>query len=200
MNFLAHAYLSGENEKILVGNFIADFVKGRQQMSAFEQGVARGIELHRAIDEFTDTHPVVTESKKRLRPKYRHYAGVIVDVYYDHFLARRWADYHPLPLSVFAAQVYNRVQSHETILPQGVKYMLPYMISGNWLLNYSNIDGIGRALSGMARRTSYVSHMEQAVSDLREHYDLFMEEFRIFFPSLKVHAEKFLEAGDQALA
>lgn len=192
MNFLAHAYLSGGKKKILVGNFIGDFVKGRQQLLRYDTLIAKGIELHRQIDAFTDNHPVVTESKKRLRPKYRHYAGVIVDVYYDHFLANRWNDYHPQPLAVFAEDVYETIHAHNDILPEGVRYMMPYMVSGNWLLNYSRVEGIARALSGMSQRTTHGSKMEQAVHDLRESYDLFLDEFRTFFPMLKNHAEKFI--------
>jgi acyl carrier protein phosphodiesterase len=192
MNFLAHAYLSGSNEKILTGNFIGDFVKGRQSLSTFEKDIALGIELHRMIDDFTDNHPLVTESKKRLRPKYRHYSAVIVDVYYDHFLARNWSDFHSLPLQTFAQQVYHTIEKFESILPAGVKYMMPYMISGNWLANYANLEGIGRALSGMARRTSFNSKMEHAVADLKTNYDLFYAEFKQFFPLLKNHTEKFI--------
>src|SRR5215216_5596818 len=162
MNFLAHVYLSGENTKLMVGNFIADFVKGRNALEKFSPEIAKGIDLHRAIDEFTDTHPVVAQSKNRLRPKYRHYSGVIVDVFYDHFLARNWNTYHTEPLSDFAARTYRTIESFGPILPAGVKYMLPYMIKGNWLVNYGQTEGIHRALSGMARRTPYHSKMEEA--------------------------------------
>jgi acyl carrier protein phosphodiesterase len=184
MNFLAHAYLSGTNEKVLVGNFIGDFIKGRQALALLEPEIARGVMIHRVIDEFTDSHPVVLESKKRLRPTYRHYAAVIVDVFYDHFLASQWQAYHPKSLQEFTEYVYATVRKFDSVLPNGVKYMLPYMVSDNWLLNYREIDGIGRALAGMARRTPYNSKMEFATSDLRTHYDQYLAEFKIFFPSL----------------
>lgn len=198
MNFLAHAFLSGSSEKILTGNFIGDFVKGRQTLARFEPEVARGIELHRAIDDFTDNHPVVAESKNRLRPKYRHYAAVIVDVYYDHFLARDWNQFHPQSLEHFAQRVYDVVSRHDEILPQGAKYMLPHMIRGNWLVNYAKLEGIHRALSGMASRTSYKSRMEEAVADLKNHYDLFLLEFRSFFPVLQTHVSDFLTRHERA--
>jgi acyl carrier protein phosphodiesterase len=111
MNFLAHLYLSGNNDKIMVGNFMGDFVKGRSALEQFEPEIIRGIELHRAIDEFTDSHAVVSASKDRLRPKYRHYSGVIVDVFYDHFLARNWSDYHDELLPDFADRAYGVIQS-----------------------------------------------------------------------------------------
>jgi acyl carrier protein phosphodiesterase len=184
MNFLAHAYLSGDDPKIMVGNFIADFVKGRQALNTFETEIKRGIELHRLIDEFTDSHPVVSQSKDRLRPKYRHYSGVIVDVFYDHFLARNWTNYHASPLPDFATRVYKTMDDHNELLPTGVLRMLPYMKRGNWLVNYSKVEGIDRALTGMASRTPYLSKMDEAVQDLLKHYNAFQKEFEAFFPEL----------------
>jgi len=195
MNFLAHLYLSGTNHKIMLGNFIGDFVKGRSALEQFDPAIIKGIELHRAIDEFTDSHPVVTESKNRLRPKYRHYSGVIVDIYYDHFLARYWDQYHTDLLPDFADTAYGVVQSHDAILPQEVKFMMPYMIKGNWLVNYSKVEGIGRALSGMARRTTYESKMEESVNDLLENYDAFLKEFTSFFPDLQQHTTQWLHTN-----
>jgi acyl carrier protein phosphodiesterase len=184
MNFLAHLYLSGEDPKIMVGNFIGDFVKGRSAMEQFDPTIIRGIELHRSIDEFTDSHAIVSESKNRLRPKYRHYSGVIVDVFYDHFLAKNWNEYHTELLPDFADKAYDTILSHDSILPKEVKYMMPYMIKGNWLVNYSKTEGIHQALSGMARRTPYESKMDEATVDLVNSYDLFKAEFDNFFPQL----------------
>jgi acyl carrier protein phosphodiesterase len=192
MNFLAHAYLSGDNAKILVGNFIADFVKGKQAMNAFEGEIKKGIEFHRIIDEFTDTNEIVHKSKARLKPKYRHYSAVIVDVFYDHFLATDWSKYHDQPLAKFTSHVYAVVESYKQILPEGASHMLPYMSGGDWLLNYSKIEGIHRALSGMSRRTPYESKMEQASEDLRTYYEDFKTEFELFFPLLKERCDEFM--------
>ncbi len=197
MNFLAHAYLSGDNHKLLLGNFIADFVKGRAALELFDEQVKKGIYLHRAIDAFTDSHAVVSESKKRLRPKYRHYAGVIVDVFYDHFLARNWHAWHAEPLDQFTSRTYETINRHKTILPESVKAFFPYMVKGNWLLNYAKVEGIGRALSGMAARTPYVSKMDEAVGDLVQYYSMFEREFEVFFPELKDHAKE-VTASQQA--
>jgi acyl carrier protein phosphodiesterase len=190
MNFLAHIYLSGDNEKLMVGNFIADFVKGRAALEKFEVEIIKGIDLHRAIDEFTDTHPIVLKSKIRLRPKYRHYAGVIVDVFYDHFLSKFWSAYHPEPLLDFASKTYSTIEKYNGILPLDVSRMLPYMIRGNWLVNYSKPEGIQRALTGMSRRTPYESKMDESVHDLLEHYEEFKSEFEEFFPELKSYVQK----------
>jgi acyl carrier protein phosphodiesterase len=194
MNFLAHIYLSNDLPKIMVGNFIGDFVKGRNLLEQFEPDIAKGIELHRIIDAFTDTHPVVKQSKLKLRTKYRHYSAVIVDVFYDHFLAKFWTDYHSVLLPVYANKVYQIIETHRPVLPQEVIHMLPHMIKGNWLVNYGTLEGIEQALTGLARRTRYESKMEQSVNELEEFYPEFKQEFQSFFPELKLHAEEFLKA------
>ena len=193
MNFLAHLYLSGDNEQVMVGNFIGDFVKGKNLRGRFDTDIARGIELHRGIDYFTDMHRVVKESKNRLRAKYRHYSGVIVDVFYDHFLASNWSRYSDLGLDAFAQNAYRVVNLHSAILPEEVTRMLPYMIRGNWLVNYSRIEGIDRALSGMARRTAYESHMNEAADDLRKSYASYATEFEAFFPEIRQWASEWLQ-------
>lgn len=194
MNFLAHLYLSGEQPRVMVGNFIGDFVKGRSLATRFESEVVLGIELHRAIDHFTDTHKVVKKSKKRIFTKYRHYSGVIVDVFYDHFLASKWSEYHNQSLADFAQTAYNNLMSNDAILPQEVKNFLPYMVTSNWLVGYSYVDGIQKALTGMASRTPYVSHMEKAADDLREQYDAFGGDFTAFFPQLRDFCAEYLKA------
>lgn len=176
----------------MLGNFMGDFVKGKSYRQQYEPEIIKGIELHRSIDEFTDSHPVVTESKNRLRPTYRHYSGVIVDVFYDHFLAANWNKFHSLPLEKFAQQAYQTILSADTILPAELNQMMPYMINGNWLVNYSNVEGIHRALSGMASRTPYRSKMEEAVNDLRGNYEDFKKEFMEFFPQLEGFCQEFL--------
>ena len=199
MNFLAHIYLSGTNPKTMVGNFIGDFVKGRNVLEQFEADIAKGIELHRSIDEFTDHHPVVQISKMRLRPKYRHYAAVIVDIFYDHLLSRFWSNYHTEPLENFSQGTYKILQQHGNVLPTPVKHLLPYMIRDNWLLNYGTFDGIGKALTGISRRARHDSRMDESIHDLREYYEAFKSEFELFFPDLKKHSEQFL-SGDNTSA
>ncbi|GIV36874.1 MAG: ACP phosphodiesterase [Cyclobacteriaceae bacterium] len=192
MNFLAHLYLSGGHPGIMVGNFIGDFVKGRNLYSRYEAAIAAGVELHRAIDEFTDQHTAVKASKQRLRPGYRHYAGVLVDIFYDHFLARQWDEHHPQLLPDFAEQVYRLMDQHHPVLPPKVQYMLPYMTRENWLANYARLEGIDRALKGMARRTRHISHMELALTDLKAHYHQFNNEFNNFFPEVSAFAARWL--------
>lgn len=187
MNFLAHIYLSGNDPLITLGNFIGDFVKGNQANS-FPEKVRNGIRLHRSIDQYTDTHATVLRSKIRLRADYRHYAPVIVDVYYDHFLARYWEEYHDTSLPEYTHQFYKMIKKHHDLLPERAHKMFDYMSRDNWLLGYSEITGIEQALGGMSRRTKFDSGMEQAGENLRADYELFKTEFEEFFPDLISHA------------
>jgi len=195
MNFLAHLFLSGENPEIKVGNFIGDFVKGKNFEERFGKEISKGIVLHREIDWYTDRHPMVKISKVRLRPKYNHYSGVITDVYFDHFLAKNFDKYSKKFLPDFADECYSIIQQRDSILPDEVKYMMPYMIKGNWLVNYAKVDGIHRALSGMARRTKFESKMEEASEDLKNHYTEFEKEFFVFFPDLQKFAADWLKVN-----
>jgi len=192
MNFLAHIYLSGKSDEIKIGNFIGDFVKS-SDMKKYTETINQGIQMHWAIDEFTDHHLVVQESKDRLRPKYGHYAGVIVDIYYDHFLARNWEQYHSDDLRAYVNQQYKMLENHISILPQKVVNMLPYMIKYDWLYNYQYLDGIERVMHGMANRSKFNSKMDESVTELKKYHREFEQEFEAFFPELKDFCESFLK-------
>jgi acyl carrier protein phosphodiesterase len=186
MNFLAHLYLSGENEGIILGNFIADAVKGNR-LNHFPDDVIKGIRIHREIDTYTDRHPVFRESKGRLVNTYHKFSGVIVDLYYDHFLARLWAEYSSRDLEQFVAANYKILLRHYGLLPKRSKRILPYMIAQNWLVGYADFDKLTRVFQGMSRRSRFKSGMENAVTDLKKDYDSFQAEFRKFFPDLITH-------------
>jgi acyl carrier protein phosphodiesterase len=188
MNFLAHLYLSGDSKELLIGNFIADAVKGKEYQR-FSEGIIKGIKLHRKIDEFTDQHPIVHHSVERLRPVYSKYSPVIIDIFYDHYLASNWHQYSPIPLNIYAQNIYKLITEHLNIMPLRVHHFLPYMIQSNWLFNYSNLEGIENVLKGMSRRAKFVSHMEHSINDLRKDYQFYEEEFNLFFPELVKFAE-----------
>jgi acyl carrier protein phosphodiesterase len=193
VNYLAHAYLSGDNEELLIGNFIADAVKGKA-MDDYAPEIRRGIVLHRAIDAYTDRHPLHKQSRKRLHPKYGHYAGVMIDIYYDHFLARNWSEYSGQSLEEYTRKVYSLLERHRSILPEKINFMLQYMIPQNWLLNYANYEGIKKVFRGMANRTKFDSRMESGVEDLNDHYEAFKDEFVNFFPALENYVLKKLRS------
>ena len=183
MNFLAHLFLSGGDDELKVGNFIGDSVKGRD-LSAYPARVQDGIRLHRSIDRYTDTHHIVMNSKLRLRPKYHKYAPVIIDMFYDHFLASLWGDYSKITLEQFIQESYDLLNSKIDIMPERTQFMLPYMIKGNWLLGYRELTGLDRSLTGMSKRSKFKSNMEHAVADLEQDYEKYKQEFQAFFPDI----------------
>lgn len=192
MNFLAHIYLSGENEQIMLGNFIADHVKGRSYKS-YPPEIQKGILLHRAIDSYTDSHPVFKKSKKRLFKRYGHYSGVIVDILYDHFLAKNWDDYSDRDLESFVDDFYAILEKNFDLLPEAVQHLTPFMISDNWLVSYSTTKGIKKVLEGMNRRTRNRSKMNNAIDELAQYYREFYREFCVFFEDLKTYSEEQLK-------
>ncbi len=189
MNFLAHIYLSFGDDEITLGNFMADSIRGNK-FKHLPVRVQQGIKLHREIDTYTDSHVIPKISSKRLHVNYSHYSRVIVDIFYDHFLAKNWSDYSDTPLDIYADQFYDLLEENYPILPDGVKRMMPYMISDNWLYNYANMDGISRVLNGMNRRTKNKSKMNFAILDLEEHYADFEKEFTLFFEDLIIFSQQ----------
>jgi acyl carrier protein phosphodiesterase len=189
MNFLAHIYLSFNDEEVTLGNFIADSIRGNK-FEHLPERVQKGILLHREIDTFTDAHDIPKRSSKKLHHNYGHYSRVIVDIYYDHFLAKNWIRYSEEPLAEFVDRFYDLLEESYPILPDGIKRMMPHMISDNWIYNYSKLDGIARVLNGMNRRTANKSKMNFAILDLQEHYVSFEEEFFDFFEELMVFSKQ----------
>jgi len=183
MNFLAHIYLSFNDKEITIGNFIADSIRGNK-IDHLPERIQKGILLHREIDTYTDSHKIPKISSKRLHKNYSHYSRVIVDIYYDHFLAKNWSTYSDVPLKDFVDDFYDLLEDNYSILPAGVKRMMPYMIADNWIFNYSKMEGIDRVLNGMNRRTKNRSRMNFAILDLEEHYSEFENEFTTFFEEL----------------
>jgi acyl carrier protein phosphodiesterase len=189
MNFLAHIYLSGSSDLIKIGNFIADGVRGNQYLS-FDFEIQKGIVLHRAIDTYTDEHPLFRKCTKRLHSHYHHYSGVIVDVFFDHFLAKNWNYYSEESLEDFVQNFYISLTTYEMHLTEKAKMMQPYMIEQNWLLNYRSIDGIEKILTQMDQRTKNVSMMRNSVTELKYYYSEFEQDFTDFFEELRTFSSK----------
>lgn len=189
MNFLAHIYLSGNNKMVTIGNFMADGIYGESYKN-YPTDIQKGILLHREIDTFTDAHYIVRQSTKRLHENYSHYSGVIVDILYDHFLAKNWNAYSTISLEVYVDTFYNVLEGHFEILPLRIQRLMPFMIADNWLLNYSKIEGIQRVLEGMNRRSKYKSNMNEATKDLKKFYSEFENEFTLFFEELIIFSNQ----------
>jgi acyl carrier protein phosphodiesterase len=183
LNYLAHIYLSGTNEEILVGNFIGDYVKGFE-LTRYTDLVRKGIILHRHIDSFTDTNIIVKRSKSRIAEKYHKYSGIIIDIFYDHFLVLSWPAFSALPINDFVFNVHGVLSRYIDTLPEGVKLFLPSFIKNNWIQKYSTIEGIEDVLHRMSSRTSLPEETDFAIRVLSDEYSKFESEFSAFFPSL----------------
>ena len=192
MNFLAHLKLSGDHEYIMLGNFIADHIRGNK-ISHLPQEVIDGIMLHRKIDFYTDHHPEFMKSRARLHEKYHKYAGVIADVIYDHFLAKNWNDYSEYHLSSFTTYSYGILLRHYSLLPSRTKKILPFFIMQNWLTSYRKFEGLRRSFQYLAKRANFKSNMEYAVEDLIDDYELYEAEFRAFFPDIATYCQNELD-------
>jgi acyl carrier protein phosphodiesterase len=189
MNFLAHLYLSSHDENLLIGNFIADEVKGKQ-FNNYPIEISRGILMHRFIDYYTDTHPNVLASTKILRPYLSKFSPVALDVFFDYFLAKNWQTHHPNLLVNFTASTYKILQKNEALMPEKSRYILKYMSQQNWLLNYAEIDGIKKSLTGMASRSKYGSILQGGEKFLIQFEDELNQHFNLFFEALKLELKK----------
>lgn len=188
MNFLAHIYLSGTNKRVQIGNFMGDGIRGKDYIN-YHPDIQLGVLLHRSIDTFTDFHPVFRQSKHRLVPKFNHFSGIITDMFYDHFLAKEWELYHHEALNNFSQSFYQNLEHHKDELNLKTREMLPYLTKQNWLERYSELGDLQKILQQMDRRFSFNSNMYESVDDLYDNYDLYKQEFHLFFKDLMVHSE-----------
>lgn len=191
MNFLAHIYLSGDQPQVQLGNFIADGIRGNH-FHHYNQEIKKGILLHREIDTFSDNHAVFRITKHRLHEEFGHYSGVIVDIFYDHFLAKNWTKYHEIPLDEFIQNFYRLLNAHEATLPEKIQRLLPVMTQQNWLLSYASMEGISQILAQMDRRTKNVSKMKNAPQALWNYYQEIQNEFTLFFEDLRQFCDQWL--------
>jgi acyl carrier protein phosphodiesterase len=188
MNYLAHAYLSFNHPEILVGNMTCDFIKGKKQFD-YPSVIQKGIQLHRAIDTFTDEHPVTRQLKSYFQVPYRLYSGAFADIVYDHFLAIDTTIFpNDQKLDVFTQQVYFNLQENFTNLPQAFKNILPYMTNQNWLYNYQFKNGIQKSFGGLVHRAIYLTESNSAFDLFNEHYIKMEDCYNNFFPHLQTFA------------
>ena len=170
MNFLGHIYLSGDDDQLIIGNFIADCVKGKKYLD-YPEGIQKGILLHRSIDSFTDNNTHIQQIKTVLRPTYKLYSGVVTDLFVDHYLAANWLNFSKKPLKEYSEEVYKIFQLNYEILPAKIQGFLSNLIERNRLLSYSEISGVEEALMIMAYKTSLPGKSAEAIKILRGNYD-----------------------------
>ncbi len=192
MNFLAHAYLSGDNTDVLVGNFLADAVKGKSY-TQFDQAIQQGILLHREIDTFTDEHPINQEARAWLRPTSGKFSGVALDILYDYCLANSGRIKH---LEKYANRVYEELDEFSDLFEGRLKRMYPYMKEFNWLLGYQTEVGISRALVGVGKRFPKPVDLSDCAQFALENKRILTQYFEAFFPELEAHCQQYLERNE----
>ncbi len=195
MNFLMHFFLAGDDEELRLGNLLGEFVKGRVERFEHPGLTARlrtGIQMHRAIDSFSDRHPAVHRSKRILAAEYGRLSGVIVDVFYDHVLARRWAEHHAQPLAEYAQDVYGTLNRNLQRVPSALHPLIANMRRNDWLQGYADVRGIELALQGIARRRPVAANIGTAGRLVAEHFDRFSDDFDQFVPELRASCAAFL--------
>ncbi|MCB1021379.1 MAG: DUF479 domain-containing protein [Bryobacterales bacterium] len=189
MNFLAHVHLSRHDEELMVGQMLGDFLE-RGWRENLPPRVVEGVNLHHKVDRFTDTHAVFARSRKRLGDELRLYSGVLVDIFYDHFLAQSWARYHPAqPLPAFSAEVYATLERHSGSLTGRFLRVFPSMRAHDWLSGYVRLEAIDRVLLGVSRRLSRPNPIPAGGLALRAHYAALEEDFHEFFPQLEAYVD-----------
>lgn len=183
MNYLAHLYLAEDSPESLLGNLLGDFLKGRSVDDYCEQ-IKKGIQLHKKVDLYTDTHRLVRESKRLISPVNQRYSGIILDVFNDHYLAKNWSAYSLISLQEFTLKVYSILQKNEAILPDSLRKYLPNIINRNLLMSYAEISGVKFALKRISARLNRENKLESASEDLLTNYEPLEFNFRRFFPEL----------------
>lgn len=198
MNYLAHAWLSFNEPGILAGNLVSDFIKGKAKFE-YTGDVFKGIELHRAIDTFTDTHEATREAKEAFRPHYRLYAGAFVDVVYDHFLARDEEQFSPGGLAVFSENVYAQLEPYIPQLPGRFRQLFPHMRTQNWLFNYQYRSGMENSFRGLVHRAAYMDESRTALAIFDNQYELLQACYRKFIPEVYLFARGWLDDARRGL-
>jgi len=187
MNYLAHLHLGGQRPGQWLGSLYGDFVKGRLQ-GQFDPEIEAAIQLHRRIDVYTDRHPLVDAALSRFSLTRRRYAGIVLDVFFDHCLARDWAQYADRPLELFTSDVY-RVLSNEPQLPERLARIAPHMVANDWLGSYREFEVLEQVLRGISRRLTQPDELAAAMQELRVLYEPLSEDFRLFYPQLQDFAQ-----------
>jgi acyl carrier protein phosphodiesterase len=194
MNFLAHTLLAGSAAPDRLGAMLGDFVKGPLP-AGLPPDVAAGVELHRRIDSFADSHPAFRRSRSRVSPQRRRYAGIMIDMFYDHFLARHWQRYCRQPLEDFTADIYALLIERRVLLPVRLAGILPHMQADDWLSSYRRQEIIDLALNRMAQRLSKPEGLLGSATELAGRYHEFEQDFLDFFPDAQAFSTAFLESS-----
>ncbi len=183
MNYLAHLYLAKDSAELMVGSILGDFVKGKIK-DQYPVKIKQGIELHRKIDNYTDSHATTRASRRLYSPLRRRFAGIILDLCYDHFLYRHWLKLTDTALDPFISDAYDILKTHQAMLPDRLQAMIPFMIRDDWLGSYRDLSGVEQALGRLSKRVTNGDRLPGAIEEIKAHYRKLEANFLIFFPDL----------------
>ncbi|VAW57558.1 Acyl carrier protein phosphodiesterase [hydrothermal vent metagenome] len=187
MNYLAHLFLSEQNSESLLGNLLGDFVKGKNYNN-LSDSVIKGIDNHRIIDKFTDSHQSVILSKNLISKERKRFSGIIIDIFYDYFLIKNWSTYTTCNLNETIAEWYDLLEAAiDKTTPQKAINTILTMKQENWLLSYHSAEGIAQALTRVSNRIRYQNNLIGAENELLIHGNELEQHFKIFFPDLISH-------------
>lgn len=195
MNYLAHLYLSGNTQEVIVGNMMEDYIHGRiehPRNNHLNHTLKIGVQLHRNIDVFTDSHPIIKESKSFFHANFDRYAPIIIDVLFDHYLLINWVKYSAEENQSFRKRIYEAFTNHYTILPPKMQLLIESMITHDWLKNYKEIWGLERALMNISNRLSHKVDLTKAIPVFLANYEAIGKHFEDFFPQMIEHCDNFL--------
>jgi acyl carrier protein phosphodiesterase len=188
MNFLAHFFLSGDDDELRVGNFLGDYLRNAQ-VAQLPERMQDGVQLHREIDSYTDQHPQVLQGVRRLYDRHSKYAPVVVDIFYDYLLTFNWERYSQQPIRDFMQEIYQCLQRYHAVMPPPVHQYVPNMIADDWLASYGSHNGLAITFSRLRKRTSKPHLIDGALESLIQDFPLLNEEFNQFFPDIIAHVQ-----------
>ncbi len=196
MNHFAHLMLAQPTVESAVGNLLGDFARGVDQ-DALPPAVLAGLRNHRAVDRFTDAHPLVREMKRGFSPARRRFAGIALDIYFDHLLLQHWPRFEQRDSEVVIAEFYRRMAAGQALMPgANMRRATRRMIEYDWFGSYRDIDAVAESLDRVAARIRFDNQFGNAIEDLKRNHDLIREGFLEFFPQLQQHvAELKLESS-----
>jgi len=195
MNFLAHLLLSEEKDGIIMGNYVGDFIKGKlteEKTENWNREYVIGLKLHRFIDMFTDSHPVVREAKYKVAETHGRLAGIITDIYFDYFLAKNFTEFSNETLWEYSHRMYSVIENNEYLIPEIMVPMVRSMVRQDWLNSYATLDGIDLTFNRMSRRAGFLGSIKNAAQELEKNEEFYQEKFSLFFPELKEKSALFI--------
>ena len=200
MNFLAHLLLSGDDEEVIIGNYVGDFIKGRltgDKIIGWSEEFLLGVKLHRHIDMYTDEHPIVRDAKHKAADVLGKTAGIAIDIYFDYFLAKYFNQFCSETLNGYSARIYEVIRRNDPLIPVHMKSMVRTMIKQDWLNTYKTLEGIKLTFGRLSRRAEFLDVLNLAEEDLEKNEDFYHEKFNLFFPLLQKEAARFITENRQ---